>query len=112
MRLPFPPDFDPNLHTLVDILCPTLVIDPELEQIAVLEFVCSAFRVRGAEADVVEERPGAALRVLDIELAACLDPDFRVRAAHDFALESELVGSESVRCGDAEPGAVGESPNA
>ena len=31
MRLPFSPDFDPNLHTLVDILCPTLIIDPELE---------------------------------------------------------------------------------
>ena len=101
--MPLPPHLDFDLYTLVNILCAPLIIDAELEKIAVLELARTTLVVGGAEAHMVEERARAALRVLDEEPPARLDPDLGVCAGDDLALEGELVRAEGVGRGDAEP---------
>ena len=93
MILPLPADFNLDLDALVDVLGPALVINPELQQIAVLELVRPRLVVRRREPDVVQERATARLGVADEELASSLAPDLRMRPGDDLALECEFVGS-------------------
>lgn len=109
LSLPFASYLDPDLDTLVDILSAALVINPQLQDIPVLQLVWAALRVCGAEADVVEERAGRTLRVSDIELPAVFSPDLGMSAADDLGLEGKLVRAECVGRVHARPGAISEA---
>lgn len=61
---------------------------------------------------MVQERARAALRVLNEETAAGLDPYLGVCPADDFALEGEFVGARRISSGDTHTGPVCEPSNA
>lgn len=109
MRLPFPADLDLDLDALVDILCSSLVIDTELQQVSIPYLVWPAFRVGRTKSDMVEERAGAALRVLYEEPSTRLGPYLCMSAADDLALERELIRTKCVGRCDTEAGAVCEA---
>jgi hypothetical protein len=109
--LPFPPDLDSDFDGLVDVLCSTLIVDAELEDVAVFDRMGSGFGIGLAQPDVVQEGAGAALGVLDIETGG-FDPYFCMGAGDDLGLERELVGTERVDGGEAETGSVGETTDA
>jgi hypothetical protein len=48
--LPLPPCLDPDLHRLVDIFGPSLIIDPQLNDIAIFKLMGFALRPRGTQA--------------------------------------------------------------
>ena len=107
--LPLPAHLDLDLHALVDVLGPALVIHAELEQIAVLQLVRPRLVVRGREADVVQEGATARLRVPNEKLASSLAPDLGMRPRDDLALERELVLRRCVGSSEPNPRAVCET---
>jgi len=73
-----------DTYALVDIFCPTLIVDAELQSVSVFELERARVLVGRRKADVVEERAGAALGILDEKLATEFAPDLRVGASNDL----------------------------
>lgn len=94
--LPRPIKLHPNLHTPKNRLLPPLEVNPQLQDIPIIDGVRTALLPRRAKPDVVEERAAAALDVLDVPLPV-VEPELAVPARHDLALEAHGVGVEAVR---------------
>jgi hypothetical protein len=99
--LPLPSQLNSNLHTLINILRPALIIHPKLQNIAILDLTRPRLGVRWTQANMVQKGPGTALGVFHVKLATEFDPDLRVGARDDFGSKSEFVGAESVDCCEA-----------
>jgi hypothetical protein len=65
--LPATIQLDAHLHTAIDLLGPALIVDAQLEHVAVPEGEGSGLDPGGAEADVVEEGAAGGLGILDEE---------------------------------------------
>lgn len=82
--LPFSANFNFDLDAFVNILCTALIVDTELEDIAVLDLERPALCIGGAETDMVEKGAGAALGVADEELGAVCNPDLSMDTGDDL----------------------------
>jgi len=82
--LPLATYLNADTYALVDIFCPTLIVDAELQSVSVFELERARVLVGRRKADVVEERAGAALGILDEKLATEFAPDLRVGARNDL----------------------------
>ena len=109
--LPLPPELNSNLHTLINVLRPALIIHPKLQNIAILDLTRPRFGVRWAQPNMVQKSPGTALGVFHVKLATEVNPDLRVGTRDDFGSKSEFVGAESVDGCEAKARAVGKSTN-
>jgi hypothetical protein len=69
-RLPFAAYLDADTNTLINVLCPTLIVDAELESVTVSELERARVLVGRGKADMVEKRARAALGVPDKEFSA------------------------------------------
>lgn len=97
MRLPLPPHLNLDLHALVNVLLPTLVVDSQLQQVPIPQLARPRLCIRRRQPHVVQKRPAARLCVLDEEPPARLCPDLCVRTRHHLALERQLVRAQRVR---------------
>ena len=92
--------FDSDLDTLVDVICTALIVDAQLQNVAILDRIRARLLIRGGQADMVQEGPRRALGVLDPEFGCLVAPDLGMSSTDYLAFESEFVGVLSVESGD------------
>jgi len=82
--LPFSANFNSDFDTFINVLCTTLLVDAELEDIAVPDLEGPALCIGSAETDMVQKGAGTALGITDEKLGALCDPDFCMDTGDDL----------------------------
>jgi hypothetical protein len=74
----------------------TLVVNPQLEDIAVAQLEGTRFLICARKADAVEEGAGGGFRILDEKLSPMLAPHLGVCTRDNLGFENKRIRTESI----------------
>lgn len=110
--LPTPIQLNLHLDTAINLLGPSLIIHSQLQHIPILERERPALCPRSTQPNMVQERPRAALRIPDEELARLVAPDFGMPARNDLGFERDAERVDRLGRLGRVVRAIGEPPDA
>lgn len=107
--MPFSTKFKSNLDALVNVFRTALVVDTQLQDVAILDGEGLGLGVGRAQSNVVQERPRARLGVSNVKFAPIFYPDLRMSPRDDLGLERQLVRVEGIDSCQPQARSVGEA---